>query len=88
MRVAQGIHPDVGLVQDGRRQAAFLVQQGEQQVFGIDLLVAMLDGEGLGRADGVLQFFGESVEVHRGSILIDVAKLSRLLSTNISLPPA
>jgi hypothetical protein len=33
-------------------------------VFGVDLLVTMLNGNGLGSADGFLEFFGESVEVH------------------------
>ena len=61
---AQGVHPDVGLVQDGRGQAAFLVEQGEHQVLGVNLLVSVLNGDGLRRSDGLLQFFGESVEIH------------------------
>ena len=36
------------------------------QVLDIDLLVSMLNGNGLGGANGFLQFFGESVEVHDG----------------------
>ncbi len=85
-RVPQGVHPDVRLVQDGWRQAAFLVEQGEHQVLGINLLVAVLNGNGLGRSDGLLQFFGESVEIH-GMTHSSDNNLSVLLSTKISIPP-
>jgi hypothetical protein len=58
------VHPDVGFVQDGASEAAFLVEEGEHEVFCVDLLVTMLDSNGLGSADGFLEFFGKSVEVH------------------------
>ena len=67
-RGSQRVNPDVGLVQDGRGEAAFLFEEGEQQVFDIDLLISMLDGDGLGRADSLLELFGESVEVHDDSV--------------------
>ncbi len=61
---AQGVHFDVGLVEDRAGESAFLLEQGEDQVFGIDLLVAMLDGDGLGGADGFLELFGVLIEIH------------------------
>ena len=61
------------------------VQQGQHQVLDIDLLVSMLDGDGLGGSDGFLDFFSESVEVHRTLIL--AINLSVLLSTDISISP-
>ena len=64
---AEGVHPNVGLVEDGGGKPAFLLEQGQHQVFGVDLLVSVLNGDGLGGADGLLQFFGESVEVHSGA---------------------
>jgi hypothetical protein len=33
-------------------------------VFGINLLISMLEGEGLGGMDGLLHFFGESIKIH------------------------
>ncbi len=41
-----------------------LVKECKQQMLGIQLLVAVLDGDGLSGPDGFLEFFGESVEVH------------------------
>ena len=65
----QGVHAYVGLVQDRGGEPAFLVEEGEHQVLGVDLLVAVLDSDGLGGSDGFLELFGESVEVHNLSAL-------------------
>ena len=42
-----------------------LIEEREQQVFGIKLLVSVLDSDGLGGPDGFLELFGESIEVHK-----------------------
>ena len=39
-------------------------------MLGVDLLVTVLNGNGLGGADCFLEFFGESVEVHNLSALL------------------
>ena len=52
-------------MEDGRGQPAFLIQQSQQQMFYINLLISVLNGDGLGRTDGLLHFFGKSIEVHR-----------------------
>ena len=55
---------DVRLLQNRRRQAPRLLQQRRQQVFHVDLLVAVSRGRALRRPDGLLQFFGKAVDVH------------------------
>ena len=61
---SHGVDTDVGFVEDRGSESAFLVQQGEQQVFDIDLLITVANGERLGISDGVLKLFGEAAEVH------------------------
>ena len=70
---------DVGFVQDGAGQAALLFEQGCKQVLDIELLMAVAGGLALRRPDGLLEFFSETIDIH---------KLSLSLSTNLSLPPA
>ena len=70
----------VRLVQDRGGQAGVLVQQRKQEMLHIHLLVAVADGERLGLAERVLEFFGEAVEIH-------IKNLSVLLSTNLSITP-
>ncbi len=43
----QAVEVDVGLAQDGRGQAGFLVEQGRQQVLDIDVLLSAAGGETL-----------------------------------------
>jgi hypothetical protein len=45
-------------------EAAVLLQQGEVQMFAVDLLVAQPDGVVLGLLDGLLCFHGQFVNVH------------------------
>jgi hypothetical protein len=54
----------VCLIEDGSGEPPFLFQQSEKQVFDVNLLVSMANGDGLCRAEGLLQLFGESIEVH------------------------
>ena len=44
--------------------AVLLVEQGEQQVLGLDLLVVAAEREALGLGQAVLQLGGELVESH------------------------
>ena len=69
MRAGELLHGHAGLRQDRRREAALLLEQRRQQVFDIDLLVAVPYGLRLRGPDGFLQFFGKAIEVH-SSILI------------------
>ena len=63
-RARQRLHADAGFGQDGWREAAFLFQQGRQQVLDIDLLVPVADRLGLRRPDRLLELFGEAIDVH------------------------
>jgi len=47
-------------------------------VLGVDLLISVLNGDGLGGSNRLLKLFGESVEIHN---------LSLSLSTDISISP-
>ena len=51
------------LQQDSGSEAVLLLEQGDEEMFNIDLLVTVLDGKGLGGASGLLEFFGKAVEV-------------------------
>jgi hypothetical protein len=74
----KGVNPDIRLIKDGWGEPARLIEEGEEEVFGIKLLVAVLDSDRLSGSNGFLEFFGKSVEVHN---------LSAMLSTNISISP-
>ena len=67
----QAINLDVRLVQNRRSQPSFLLQKGKQQVLDVNLLVPMLNGDGLGGPNRLLHFFGESIEVHEPSYWLD-----------------
>jgi hypothetical protein len=54
-------------------------------MLGVDLLVAVLDSDGLRSTDSLLELFGKSVEVH-GVTQLSRYNLSVLLSTDISIP--
>ena len=56
---------DPGLGQNRLRQAALLFQQGRQKMLDVYLLLASLRGEGLGAPDALLEFFRETIEVHK-----------------------
>ena len=49
--VAQGVDVQAGLPEDGGDDAAVLLEQGLQQVFALDLLLAVASGQLLGRQD-------------------------------------
>jgi hypothetical protein len=59
-------HLHAGARQDGRRAAAFLVQQGEQQVLRLDVGMVAADGQALRVGKGLLELGGELVETHKG----------------------
>jgi hypothetical protein len=54
----------LGLIQNRGRQPALLLEQGGQQVFDVNLLMAITDSFGLGRAERLLCFLSETVEIH------------------------
>jgi len=56
-----------GLEEDGRRERVLLFEESNQEVFGVDLLVAEAGGESLSAAERVLRFFGVAIEIHRGA---------------------
>ena len=60
----QRLGGDAGLLEDGRGQPAFLIEQGEQQMLDIDLLVAHPDGNLLRTLDGLPGFLGETADIH------------------------
>ncbi len=60
----QAVHFDIRFIEDGRSQSALLLQQGEQQVLNLNLLVPMLNRNGLSGPDRFLHFFSESIEIH------------------------
>ena len=53
-----------GLGQDRRREPALLLEQRGQQVFDVDLLVAVADRLALRGPDRFLRFLGETIDVH------------------------
>ena len=60
----EGFQIDAGLRQDGGRQSALLFEQRGEQVFDVDLLVAVADRLRLRGPDRLLQLFGETIDVH------------------------
>jgi hypothetical protein len=60
----QGRQAGAGLLQDGPGRAAFLVDQGGQQVHRLDIGVVVAQGQALGVLDGGLERGGEFVETH------------------------
>ena len=55
---------DAGFARIDRSQSAFLFEQGNQQVLHIELLLAVLGGQGLSCPQALLQFFCKPIEVH------------------------
>ena len=64
-RRLQRRHLRAGARQDGRRAAAFLVQQGEQQVLRLDVGMVAADGKALRVGKGLLELGGELVKTHK-----------------------
>ena len=60
----QHVRLNPGLRQDGRRESIFLLEERRQQVFDVDLLVAVTRGFTLRRPDRLLQFLRETIDVH------------------------
>ena len=69
---------DAGLLEDGRGEPAFLVEQRQQEVFDVDLLVVQPDGELLGTLQGLAGLFGEAVDVHVRSASSSLDRRSKL----------
>src|SRR5262249_38403456 len=55
---------DAGAGEDGTGEAGLLFEQGQEQVFGVELLLAVARSEPLGGEQGLLGFLGETVDVH------------------------
>ena len=64
MRRPTRVDVDPGLGQDRSGQPALLLQQRRQQMFDIDLLVAVPGGLALRGPDRFLQFLREAIDVH------------------------
>ena len=63
--VEQGGDASAGFFSDGASNAAFLFQEGQQEVFGLNLLLATTSGEVASGDEGFLGLLGETVHVHR-----------------------
>ncbi len=77
-RRCERLQIDSGLRQDGRSQAAFLFEQGGQEMFDIDLLVAVAHRLGLRGPDRLLQLLGETIDVHNTILRTRPAGVVRL----------
>jgi len=61
----QAFHVESGLVQNGNRQPALLLEQSQQAVLDVDLLVAVADGFGLCSAQRFLNLLSEAIDVQQ-----------------------
>jgi hypothetical protein len=61
---AEGIEGDAGFFEEVGGEPGLLVEEGEEEVFDLELGVGALDRQGLRGTEGVLGFFGEFIEVH------------------------
>jgi hypothetical protein len=60
----EGFELDVGFEKEVLGESVLLFEESEKEMFDVDLLVLGTSGFGLSGAEGVLEFFSESVEVH------------------------
>ena len=55
---------DVGAGKNRLGEAPFLLQQSEQEMLDVNLLVSAAGGQGLCRAESLLEFFRKAVKIH------------------------
>jgi hypothetical protein len=62
--LTDGGNGDTGLLEEGRRNASFLFEKREQEVFHVHTLVTPAHRVGGSRLEGFLKFDGHPVHIH------------------------
>ena len=79
---AEGVGVDAEFLQERLDEALGLIDEGEQQMFAVDLLMGMVRRDGLRALQRFLSLDGESIELH-DLLIVNVAEASRAANRSL-----